>query len=71
MAAFKQHATFGFWKGSLVVGKDNEQMSGMGQFGRLTSPDLMAAAARPTFCMRPSALRLIMITPMEPVTVVG
>ena len=37
MAAFKQHATFGFWKGSLVVGKDQEQMSGMGQFGKLTS----------------------------------
>jgi uncharacterized protein YdeI (YjbR/CyaY-like superfamily) len=37
MAAFKQHATFGFWRGSLVVGKGNEQMSGMGQFGRLTS----------------------------------
>ena len=39
MAAFKQHATFGFWRGSLVVGKGNEQMSGMGQFGRLTSVD--------------------------------
>ena len=37
MAAFKQHATFGFWKGSLVVDKDQEQMSGMGQFGKLTS----------------------------------
>ena len=37
MAAFKQHATFGFWRGSLVVGKGNEQMSGMGQFGRLSS----------------------------------
>ena len=39
MAAFKQHATFGFWRGSLVVGKGEEQMSGMGQFGRLTSLD--------------------------------
>ncbi len=39
MAAFKQHATFGFWRGSLVVGKGDEQMSGMGQFGRLTSID--------------------------------
>ena len=37
MAAFKQHAVFGFWKGSLIVpdsGKTAE--SGMGQFGRLT-----------------------------------
>ena len=39
MAAFKQHATFGFWRGSLVVGEGNEQMSGMGQFGRLESID--------------------------------
>ena len=37
MAAFKQHATFGFWRGSLVVGRGDEPMSGMGQFGRLTS----------------------------------
>ncbi len=36
MAAFKQHATFGFWKGGMVVGKTEETMSGMGQFGRLT-----------------------------------
>lgn len=39
MAAFKQHATFGFWRGSLVVGKENEQTTGMGQFGRLASID--------------------------------
>ncbi len=39
MAAFKQHATFGFWRGSLIVGKSDEPMSGMGQFGRLTSVD--------------------------------
>jgi uncharacterized protein YdeI (YjbR/CyaY-like superfamily) len=37
MAAFKAHATFGFWKGSLVVGKDDAQKSGMGQFGKLAS----------------------------------
>ena len=38
MAAFKQHATFMFWKGKLIVvsaGKDLE--SAMGQFGRITS----------------------------------
>jgi hypothetical protein len=33
MAAFQQHATFGFWKGSLVV---PEKRSAMGHFGRLT-----------------------------------
>jgi uncharacterized protein YdeI (YjbR/CyaY-like superfamily) len=43
MAAFKAHATFGFWKGSLVVGEGEEQMSGMGQFGRLTSVDDLPA----------------------------
>lgn len=37
MAAFKAHATFGFWRGSLVVGDGEEQKSAMGQFGRLTS----------------------------------
>jgi uncharacterized protein YdeI (YjbR/CyaY-like superfamily) len=36
MAAFKQHATFGFWKHELVVGKTSEK-EGMGQFGRITS----------------------------------
>lgn len=36
MAAFKQHATFGFWKHELVLGKTAES-EGMGQFGRLTS----------------------------------
>jgi uncharacterized protein YdeI (YjbR/CyaY-like superfamily) len=36
MAAFKQHATFGFWKHELVVGKTADQ-EGMGQFGRITS----------------------------------
>lgn len=46
MAAFKAHATFGFWKGSLIVkraGKAAEDA--MGQFGRITSvKDLPAAA---------------------------
>jgi uncharacterized protein YdeI (YjbR/CyaY-like superfamily) len=37
MAAFKQHCTFGFWKGSLVVGKDGGKgEEAMGQFGRIT-----------------------------------
>jgi uncharacterized protein YdeI (YjbR/CyaY-like superfamily) len=35
MAAFKQHCTFGFWKGSLIF-PDKRDMDGMGQFGRLT-----------------------------------
>ena len=40
MAAFKHHCTFGFWKGSLIVGADGKtQEQAMGQFGRLTSLD--------------------------------
>ncbi|KAB2962148.1 MAG: hypothetical protein F9K18_10230 [Thermoanaerobaculia bacterium] len=36
MAAFKAHATFGFWKGALVTGTEVEKEA-MGQFGRLRS----------------------------------
>jgi hypothetical protein len=35
MAAFTQHATLGFWKGSLVLGR-GKSAGAMGQFGRLT-----------------------------------
>ncbi len=36
MAAFKQHCTFGFWKGSLIVdGEANGVEEAMGQFGRI------------------------------------
>jgi uncharacterized protein YdeI (YjbR/CyaY-like superfamily) len=38
-AAFKAHATFGFWSGSQLLEKDPKQASAMGQFGRLTSLD--------------------------------
>jgi uncharacterized protein YdeI (YjbR/CyaY-like superfamily) len=39
MAAFKVHATFGFWQNKLVTGEDTPdvQATAMGQFGRLTS----------------------------------
>ena len=36
MAAFKAHAAFGFWKGSLVVGDGAEQLSA-GPGGRIES----------------------------------
>jgi uncharacterized protein YdeI (YjbR/CyaY-like superfamily) len=37
MAAFKEHCAFGFWKGSLVLGKgDGEADNAMGHFGRIT-----------------------------------
>lgn len=35
MAAFKEHAVFGFWRGKEVAG--DKSTSAMGQFGRLTS----------------------------------
>ena len=36
MAAFKKHASFGFWKHALVVGEEVPR-DGMGSFGKLTS----------------------------------
>ena len=39
MAAFKKHATFGFWKHDLVIGADATSREAMGSFGRLTSLD--------------------------------
>ncbi len=35
MAAFKQHAAFGFWKHALVVGDDGKAREAMGSFGSL------------------------------------
>ena len=37
MASFKEHAAFGFWKGSLVLGADSRNAEAMGQLGRLTA----------------------------------
>ena len=36
MAAFRQHASFGFWKHALVVG-EGEPQAGMGSYGKLAS----------------------------------
>src|SRR5918912_2456514 len=36
MAAFKQHAMFGFWKAALVLGDKAKSGDGMGQLGRIT-----------------------------------
>jgi uncharacterized protein YdeI (YjbR/CyaY-like superfamily) len=49
MAAFKEHATFGFWRGSEVLGDCERKLDAMGQFGRLRSladlpePDMLKA----------------------------
>ena len=37
MAAFKAHASIGFWKAGLLLGKVAKSGEGMGQFGRVTS----------------------------------
>jgi len=37
MASFKEHAAFGFWKGSLILGDKSKNAEAMGQLGRLTS----------------------------------
>lgn len=39
MAAFKAHATFGFWKHDLIVGDDPAARTAMGSFGRIASVD--------------------------------
>jgi uncharacterized protein YdeI (YjbR/CyaY-like superfamily) len=39
MAAFKAHATFGFWRGKEVLGETGAERDAMGQFGRLASVD--------------------------------
>jgi uncharacterized protein YdeI (YjbR/CyaY-like superfamily) len=37
MAAFKAHATFGFWRAKEMLGEACAEREAMGQFGRLTS----------------------------------
>jgi uncharacterized protein YdeI (YjbR/CyaY-like superfamily) len=37
MASFKQHAAFGFWKGSLILGDRSKNAEAMGQLGKLTT----------------------------------
>ena len=39
MAAFKAHATFGFWRGTEVTGGTGKERGAMGSFGRLASLD--------------------------------
>lgn len=46
MAAFKQHATFGFWHGGQVVGEGADRAdAAMGQFGRLTDVSQLPSRA--------------------------
>lgn len=58
MAAFKSHASFGFWQGERVTGGDTpDRKAAMGEFGRITSlADLPEAAALGTMIARAMAL---------------
>jgi len=56
MAAFKQHCTFGFWKGSLVIGRGKDG-DAMGQFGRIASvKDLPAPRVLAGYVKKAAAL---------------
>jgi uncharacterized protein YdeI (YjbR/CyaY-like superfamily) len=56
MAAFKAHASFGFWLGAQVLG-DNAADGGMGQFGKLTSvKDLPTKSALAKYVRKAMAL---------------
>lgn len=63
MAAFKQHATFSFWRGSLVVGEEETQQGAMGQFGRLASiadlpsPDALAELIRKAMALTDAGVK--------------
>jgi uncharacterized protein YdeI (YjbR/CyaY-like superfamily) len=55
MAAFKQHATFGFWKNSLVFGDRATSTNPMEQFGRLTKVSDLPPAATLSAYVRKAA----------------
>jgi hypothetical protein len=57
MASFKQHAAFGFWKGSLVVGTAPKDINAAGWFGRLTkASDLPPRKALAAYVKKAMAL---------------
>ena len=56
MAAFTHHAAFGFWKGSLVLGRGKDA-DAMGQFGRVTKrSDLPSKKAFAGYIKKAAAL---------------
>lgn len=48
MAAFKQHCSFGFWKGPLLLGADSRNAGAMGDFGRIATMKDLPSKARLT-----------------------
>src|SRR5262245_9347277 len=77
MASFKQHAAFGFWKGSLVVDRAATDTNSAGWFGRLTKvSDLPPRKALVAYIRKAMALNDAGITaprkqkqPAKPITV--
>jgi uncharacterized protein YdeI (YjbR/CyaY-like superfamily) len=63
MAAFKAHATFGFWRSKDVVGETGAEREAMGQFGRLASiedlppPGVLAALVRKAMAVTDSGAK--------------
>ncbi|HEX8262575.1 MAG TPA: YdeI/OmpD-associated family protein [Allosphingosinicella sp.] len=63
MAAFKAHATFGFWRAKEVLGETGAEREAMGQFGRLTSvsdlppDDVLAALVRQAMAVADAGTR--------------
>ena len=56
MAAFKQHATFTFWKGTLVLGEAAKR-DAMGHFGKITKlSDLPPKRVLTTYLKKAAAL---------------
>src|SRR6266849_7227138 len=51
MAAFKQHCSFGFWKGNLIVNGKENSVNAMGQFGAHYLAERPAAQTRAA-CLR-------------------
>jgi len=57
MASFKEHAAFGFWKGSLILGDASKNAEAMGQLGRLTTlSDLPPKAVLASYIKKAVAL---------------
>ncbi len=57
MAAFKAHAVFGFWHGSVLLGASSKNAEAMGDFGRITDvKDLPSKAA--TIALIKQAMKL-------------
>ena len=71
MAAFKEHATFGFWRGSEVLGDGGRKLDAMGQFGRLRSiadlpePDMLKALIRKAMSLTDSGVKPIRRTALK------